>query len=461
MERGIEMPIDEEGTAMESQASPYIPEAHRKYGLLPSCRKDGTDVFAWPSELDALNEMIAEEEGGGQGDDGRSSHVLPTPKDSYRSYFGKLEDLERKYLQTDASLADAVGLVANLMRKANHKETWSVVRYTGAEKVGRKGLTPGRCYYWPCSPEHPEYEGVIDDEEFTSYLYPCDPGCWEVLEDPTGMASRALAGEADTVDFWEVGPTELDRWAHENGLQAKRKASYSMLPEEDPWGESERDHVEFACPSCGERIGFDAWTKVNVRDDPELEDAVIEGAYCEFTCPSCGYEAHLAHPCLYMNPERGACVYLVAGEQMCRSVEEMFAGMDEDDGRGGPGGSVRRIVTRREDLADKAAALKAGLDDRALELLKLGVTGSAMRGGRISPDDDYVVRFLGMEGDDLVFRIESEGGASMEGLIPRGAYELFAQGLAKSSMADEQPLYVDREWARHASDVIDREGVLD
>ena len=65
-----------------------------------------------------------------------------------------------------------------------------------------KTLTRGRCYYWPCSKERPVYEGVIDDEEFTSYLYPCDAECWEIVLDPTGMAARALAGDADTLHAW-------------------------------------------------------------------------------------------------------------------------------------------------------------------------------------------------------------------------------------------------------------------
>ena len=95
----------------------------------------------------------------------------------------------------------------------NMKEDWSVVRYVGHEYDNKPrvfGLTRGRCYYWPCSKERPVYEGVIDDEEFTSYLYPCDAECWEIVLDPTGMAARALAGDADTLHAWypEMNPEE-------------------------------------------------------------------------------------------------------------------------------------------------------------------------------------------------------------------------------------------------------------
>ena len=41
-----------------------------------------------------------------------------------------------------------------------------------------------------------EYEGVIDDEEFTSYLYSTEPEDWEILEDPTGMAYNTMFNRA-------------------------------------------------------------------------------------------------------------------------------------------------------------------------------------------------------------------------------------------------------------------------
>ncbi len=456
LKEAVRRAVAEERDLEEIDDSPYIPEWQANSDLLSKSREAGGEVFSYPAELDALDDLIAEAKNpGADGDSsGRGTYVIPYGFKSYKEYFSALRRFEDEFRGTDEGLSDAVGAVIEMMKEANHKEYWSVVRYTGSEKVGGLGLTPGRCYYWPCSPEHPQYEGVIDDEEFCPYLYPCDPDRWEIVDDPLGMAAHALAGEAETVDFWEVGPTELDGWAHENGLTAKRRGSYSLSPEEDPWGESEQDHLEFPCPRCGKTIGFDAWTKVNVRNDPELEEAVIDGSLFEFACPDCGYAAHLAHPCLYLDPEHRACVYEIADEGMRSGVEEMFAGMNEDDDADGPEGSVRRIVEGREALADKAAALSAGLDDRALELLKLGVAGQAMQAGQLPGGDGYAARFLGIDEGNLVFRIEYGGGQSIVGRIPSDAYSLFAESLSNSPIADEQPFYVDREWARKASESL-------
>lgn len=199
---------------------PYIPPEHRAYGLLPGSRKRGDEVFSYPSELDAIDRMVSEREDGRDAEE-CESRLIPYGMRSYAEYFGLLAGYEAKYRGSDPDLSDAILWLIDAVKRMNVKERWSVVRYTGAQYDGEGGpvlgLTKGRCYYWPCSLERPVYEGVIDDEEFTSYLYPCDPGSWEIVSDPTGMAARALAGDSDTVSAWypEV------RWSRERSARGK------------------------------------------------------------------------------------------------------------------------------------------------------------------------------------------------------------------------------------------------
>ena len=58
------------------------------------------------------------------------------------------------------------------------------------------------------------YRGVIDDEEFTAYLYPTEPDLWEILEDPTGMAYRTL---------YENGEGRVTKEAHEDFMNQVAK----------------------------------------------------------------------------------------------------------------------------------------------------------------------------------------------------------------------------------------------
>ena len=119
-----------------------------------------------------------------------------------------LADLPDWYRESYPEVAEAIESLGTKMKLMNVKEDWSVVRYVGSQFVDDviPHLTKGRCYYWPCSRENPVYEGVVDNEEFTSYMYPCDKDSWEILEDPTGMAARALAGDADTSGVLKITP---------------------------------------------------------------------------------------------------------------------------------------------------------------------------------------------------------------------------------------------------------------
>ncbi len=157
---------------------PYIPKQHKKYNLLPLLCKYGGEVFDYPVEL--LNQI--EERG--------ISGINPYGFKSYETY---LNELDRKIECTEDTLVRE--LIARYKSKIvlyNKKENWSIVKYIGADTKDLTGLTKDHYYYWPTSKEDAIYRGVIDDEEYTTYLYATDPELWEIAKDPTGMASRAI-----------------------------------------------------------------------------------------------------------------------------------------------------------------------------------------------------------------------------------------------------------------------------
>jgi len=196
-------------SVFEMRTGPYIPERHSGYGLLPDLTASGGEVFSYPPELNEVDGMVIECEGGERDERGyRVSQIMPYGFGSYAEYFGLLEGLAEKYRESHPGVAEAIESLSTKMKLMNVKEDWSVVRYVGSQfdDDAIPHLTRGRCYYWPCSRENPVYEGVVDNEEFTSYMYPCDEDSWEIVEDPTGMAARALSGDADTIGVWRITP---------------------------------------------------------------------------------------------------------------------------------------------------------------------------------------------------------------------------------------------------------------
>ena len=190
----------------------YIPENHFQYGVLPHCRAHGGEVFQYPGELDEVEDLLwkAENPVTPATEDApktRPCLIMPYGYRSYETYYDVLRSYAEKHKGTELEQR-LLGLI-DRTKALNVKEDWSIVRYLGSSfdddpESLATGLTKGQCYYWPCSIEDPRYNGVIDDEEFTSYLYPCDKGCWEIVVDPTGMAQKALDGEADTINSWKI-----------------------------------------------------------------------------------------------------------------------------------------------------------------------------------------------------------------------------------------------------------------
>ena len=171
--------------AFSLEEGPYIPAEHVEYDLLPRCRKNGGEVFSYPAELEAIDELLSKHEYA-EDPERRISLLIPYGERSYFCYLNRLTSYIEKYRELDPDLSELIEWLVGAMRRANVKENWSIVRYIGdqydeVESGQSNGLTRGRCYYWPCSKEHPVYEGVIDNEEFTSYLYPCDPDSWEIV----------------------------------------------------------------------------------------------------------------------------------------------------------------------------------------------------------------------------------------------------------------------------------------
>ena len=168
---------------------PYIPKEHEKYDVLPFCRKHNIEVFEYPSELIyEIDEVL----------DGLSEKLIPYGFKSYEEYYEKISSLLKEYADK-TEIIEKLEEIKEYIIKNNKKEEWSILKYIGELDDKVFGLTNGKNYYWPTSKENPVYHGVIDDEEFTAYLYSTDKSLWEILEDPTGMAYQTIY-ENDNVD---------------------------------------------------------------------------------------------------------------------------------------------------------------------------------------------------------------------------------------------------------------------
>lgn len=157
---------------------PYIPKEHEKYNLLPFCRKNGGEVFSYDCDLEyKLSNALP------------NMGIIPYGYNSYEEFYEYLDSIEI----TDDDLKNLLSKYKNDIKIRNIKENWSIAKYIGQPLDGIHSLTYGQYYYFPCNDKCVEYEGIIDDEEFTSYMsYSLDKANWEIAEDPLGLLRKIL-----------------------------------------------------------------------------------------------------------------------------------------------------------------------------------------------------------------------------------------------------------------------------
>lgn len=187
---------------------PYIPKEHEKYDLLPFCRAHGGEVFEYPCDLlRKLEKYIKPED-----------QLDPYGFKSYEEYDREIDRIAHRFAEQPEVLELFV-LYKEQIHEMNCKEQWSVLRYIDPTDDRLESLTPDRNYYWPTRTSNPVYTGVVDDEEYTSYLYPTDPELWVILEDPTGMAYNTIYGN---------GKNKLSKATHDHIM---KQLKYAVIEE--------------------------------------------------------------------------------------------------------------------------------------------------------------------------------------------------------------------------------------
>jgi len=171
---------------------PYIPEAHKKYNLLPGCVKYGGDIHYYPkSEYSTISKLLP-----------KGETILPYHY-GCAEYSALLDFHISKYGMTDGELNELGRMISDYklrIKEMNIKENWSILRYIG-ESYGNSGafggFTHGRYYYLAGINEAQKALYIFDNEELGVVTCTPDVTRWEVVEDPTGMAAKVFYGDID------------------------------------------------------------------------------------------------------------------------------------------------------------------------------------------------------------------------------------------------------------------------
>jgi len=137
---------------------------------------------------------------------------------------------------------------------------------------------------------------------------------------------------------------------------------------------------------CNNEVEFDVPGEIDISTNPEIIDTIMDGSFMTVRCPYCGK---------LLKPEEPVRIYDSTGTLDLELVPELqrnafLSGRHKV--------TAARAAIGFPEFAEKAAIYLAGLDERAVEILKLpGISRDTT--GEVS------IYFNSLEGDSLVFHI--------------------------------------------------------
>lgn len=451
---------------------PKIPSEHKKYDLLPRCSKEHKDVVAFPTDMvyfvDFLAECVGLEAGAFD-----VMKFMPKKLDAPNKYIKQLEKAEKLFYSLRGDGGPLLTKLRELIEDLNDKENWSIVRFVGdaydsLDEANNLYLTKGRCYYWPTSKLIPAYMGVFDNAESPMALYPLDKAAWEVVEDPTGMAARALSGEFDSIDNWYIDGENI-AYEFENDFNqefgngsnsvghAKALGGYPLIYEflnkefcEGNECDSNVATLGIECPFCNKDVEIESITFCDGEVDENQTQSIIDGTFFQKTCSNCGETLILKIPCLYIDAADDCAIQLVQSSQK-RETEKLFNESEV---------SFCRYAETPLEFSEKVRIFADGFNDAPMELVKCAVRGSFYEKISEPFEQDFYVIYKEVLNENLVFQVVC-GDERYTGQIDKKAYDVFAHALKKSEVPIEGSscFVIDRNWAVNTLDKITIEDV--
>ena len=203
--------------------------------------------------------------------------------------------------------------------------------------------------------------------------------------------------------------------------------------------------AEVPCPTCGATLTFDLVASVNADRRPDLRIAILDGSFQLTSCGSCGTTVRLPPTLVYVDMARGQWIMAkpvseypnwTALEALARQTFDVSYGKAASLPAQQIGRGLRpRIVFGWAALREKLLAAEEGIDDVALEQLKLSilreVTGAAL-------NDDSELRLVDADADTLTLAwLVSDTERSLSTLdVPRSALDGLAGEAAWAPLRD-------------------------
>ena len=132
-----------------------------------------------------------------------------------------------------------------------------------------------------------------------------------------------------------------------------------------------------SCPKCGKSFDITLTESVNTSLNPENTDKVLSGEIFRHTCPNCETSVFVDSPLLYHQMNDGIMIQYAPGYDNMAEIVEAFDNVRKNLTSEIPSdlSYTYRIVSTLNELKEKICILDRGMDDRAVELMKVVIYG--------------------------------------------------------------------------------------
>lgn len=200
------------------------------------------------------------------------------------------------------------------------------------------------------------------------------------------------------------------------------------------------------CPQCGKEQDFTVWESINTVLDPELKERVRNKKVFEFKCEDCKYSANVDYGFLYHQMEDKMMIYYVQDEKGYEDARKFISGetvtelvIDEIREQ-----YLYRIVTSQNQLLEKLTIFDEGLDDRAIEIIKVMYLAEAEK-EKIKFDE--VLFDIGVSGEKQIIFLDDEQYVAHVGIADEVYEAIMQEYISKMPDIRKDTFEIDTEWA--------------
>lgn len=199
--------------------------------------------------------------------------------------------------------------------------------------------------------------------------------------------------------------------------------------------------VPFECPHCKNTRKREVLERINIDLQPEMREKVQDLSCFEWRCPICGKTSLVIDPCLYHDMSNQFMVWLSPdGEAPDASGFDPLAGY------------TLRLVDTPNAFREKIAVLELGLDDRAVELMKLILAIQLQKSFDIV---DLLFHALDDRTAEFTFVVVLSDGAEQYVTMSGDTYRKIAQDVEERLFTPGRNFVkIDMDWATEALEML-------